>query len=132
MVADEEIVDALTKVRLWSTLESRGGLDCDLNHDPLSHGQQQLFALARAMLRHSKILLLDEATSNVDIKTDQLVQKIIREEFKNHTIITVAHRLNTIVDADAVAVMEEGKLIEYDDPRVLLEQDSAFSRLHRA
>ncbi|MCJ1377074.1 hypothetical protein MMC17_000164 [Xylographa soralifera] len=132
MVADEEIVDALTKVRLWSTLESRGGLDCDLNRDPLSHGQQQLFALARAMLRHSKLVILDEATSNVDMETDKLMQDTIREEFKKHTIIMIAHRLNTIVDADAVAVMEEGKLIEFDNPRVLLQQDSAFSRLHRA
>jgi ATP-binding cassette subfamily C (CFTR/MRP) protein 1 len=127
---DEEIINALVKVKLWPIIETRGGLECDLNEHPLSQGQQQLFSLARAMLRKSKILILDEATSNVDVDTDTLMQQVIQDEFRDHTIITVAHRLNTIMNADRVAVLEGGKLVEFGEPQDLLRQDSAFRKLH--
>ena len=130
---DTEIIAALDKVQLWTLLSSRGGLDCDLVQHPLSHGQQQLFCLARAILRghESKVLVLDEATSNIDLETDSLMQRVIREEFKAHTIISVAHRLETIMDADRVAVLDGGRLVEYDDPKTLLAREgSAFAALH--
>ncbi|KAK6064862.1 hypothetical protein SCUP234_12830 [Seiridium cupressi] len=87
----------------------------------LSHGQFQLFGLARALLLkdRSRILILDEATSNVDERTDALVQRIIREEFTAHTVITVAHRLDTIRDADIILVMEKGKVVEAGTPEQL-------------
>jgi ATP-binding cassette subfamily C (CFTR/MRP) protein 1 len=91
---DEAIIEALSKIQLWSAVESRGGLDSQMQDQPLSQGQQQLFCLARAMLRKSKIVILDEATSSVDAQTDMLMQKVIREEFNTHTIITVAHRVS--------------------------------------
>jgi ATP-binding cassette subfamily C (CFTR/MRP) protein 1 len=130
-VSDEKIIAALTKVGLWSVIEPRGGLDENMKTQPLSVGQQQLFCLARAMLRTSKILILDEATSNVDRETDQLMQRIIREEFNQHTIITVAHRLDTILDSDMVAVLDAGALVEFGNPKELLEQEnSVFKDLH--
>jgi len=128
---DAAIIAALTKVQLWSIIEPRGGLDENMKAQPLSTGQQQLFCLARAMLRSSKILILDEATSNVDHETDSLMQKIIREEFKEHTIITVAHRLDTILDSDMVAVLDAGALVEFGKPKELLAKEgSVFRSLH--
>ena len=82
-----------------------------------SVGQRQLLCLARALLRRNKFLVLDEATSNVDMQTDSFIQKVIRENFINTTVITIAHRLNTIADYDKVIVMSRGKIIELGSPR---------------
>ena len=98
--------------------------------DSLSHGQRQLFCLARAILRKSKIVVLDEVTSSVDRKTDALMQKVIREEFEGCTIVAVAHRLETILDFDRIAVLDRGRLVECDAPKKLLARESAFKRLY--
>jgi ATP-binding cassette subfamily C (CFTR/MRP) protein 1 len=97
-------------------------LEAPLKNAPLSHGQFQLFGLARALLLkdRSRILILDEATSNVDAMTDELMQRIIREEFAKHTILTIAHRLDTIRDADTILVMDKGKVVEVGTPDELL------------
>ena len=130
--SDDAIISALKKVQLWDAIQIRGGLDAQMKSQPLSQGQQQLFCLARAMLRKSKILVLDEATSNVDSETDALMQRVIREVFAQHTIITVAHRINTIFDSDMVAVLHEGKLVEFDSPGELLQRPSMFRDLNNA
>ena len=81
----------------------------------------------------STILVLDEATSNVDAKTDALMQRIIREEFSHHTILSIAHRLDTILDFDKVAVLDAGRVVEFDEPRKLLAQHSSeFRQLYNA
>ncbi|XP_044597664.1 multidrug resistance-associated protein 1 isoform X4 [Cotesia glomerata] len=95
--------------------------------DNLSVGQRQLICLARALLRKTKILILDEATAAVDLETDDLIQRTIREEFKDCTVLTIAHRLNTILDSDRVIVLDKGVITEFDKPENLLQKPtSAF------
>ncbi|CAH9132036.1 unnamed protein product [Cuscuta epithymum] len=97
-----------------------------------SIGQRQLVCLARALLQRKRILVLDEATASVDTATDNVIQKTIREETSGCTVITVAHRIPTVIDNDLVLVLDEGKILEYDSPARLLEDDSsAFSNLVR-
>ena len=82
----------------------------------LSVGQRQLMCLARALLRKTKVLILDEATAAVDLETDDLVQATIRQEFSECTVITIAHRLNTIMDTNRVMVLDQGNIAEFDSP----------------
>ena len=98
----------------------------------LSVGQRQLVCLARAILRKTKILVLDEATAAVDLETDDLIQATIREEFSDCTVLTIAHRIKTILDNDRVVVMDNGNIKEFDKPTVLLEdKESAFYRMSK-
>jgi len=108
------------------------GLDAEVSEagENFSVGQRQLLSLARALLRRSKILVLDEATAAVDVRTDALIQKTIREEFKSCTMLIIAHRLNTIIDCDRVLLLEAGRVVEYASPEELLQNDeSAFSKM---
>uniref|UniRef100_A0A8C3PGH3 Uncharacterized protein n=1 Tax=Chrysemys picta bellii TaxID=8478 RepID=A0A8C3PGH3_CHRPI len=95
----------------------------------LSVGQRQLVCLARALLRKTKILILDEATASVDMETDNLVQSTIRREFHNCTVLTIAHRLHTIMDSERVLVLGSGRIIEFDTPHNLLLQQGVFSKM---
>lgn len=128
--SDEAIINALKRVQLWDQITANGNLDSELDLECFSHGQRQLFCLARAMLKRSKIVVLDEATSSVDTKTDELMQKLIRTEFWECTIIAVAHRLDTILDFDKIAVLDAGRLVEYDSPKALLSRRSRFRTLY--
>jgi len=80
----------------------------------LISGQRQILALARALVRRSKVIILDEATASVDHDTDERIQQALRSEFKESTLITIAHRLRTIMDYDKILVLDEGKVAEYD------------------
>jgi ABC-type multidrug transport system ATPase subunit len=120
-------------VEKWES-DGLGGLDYVLGEGgaPLSAGQKQLLALARALLNPAKILVLDEATANVDVETDALIQETLRTEFSERTLVAVAHRLHTIIEADRVLVMEKGKAVEYGAPAQLLEdQQGHFTGMVR-
>ncbi|XP_050306973.1 probable multidrug resistance-associated protein lethal(2)03659 [Anthonomus grandis grandis] len=114
---DQEIWLALEKVKVKDLIPS---LDEDITNLSLSSGQKQLLSLARAVIRKNKIVVLDEATANMDEESDELVHKLIRENFSNCTVIMIAHRLSTILDCDRVMVLDKGEIVEFDDPRVLL------------
>ena len=99
----------------------------------ISVGQRQLLCIARALLRDTKILMLDEATANVDKDTDALLQSAIRKCFKDRTVLTIAHRLETILDSDRVLVLDQGSVAEFDTPAKLMESDaSIFAGMVRA
>ncbi|PYI00738.1 ABC transporter [Aspergillus sclerotiicarbonarius CBS 121057] len=137
---NDEILDALDKVHLSSLLENRGidsgytstvFLDVPMKEWPLSQGQLQLFSLARALLlrrSRGKVILLDEATSSIDLETDALVQKVLREEFRGYTVLVVAHRLETIAEADTVVVLDQGHVAEVDGVQELLQRDGSVLR----
>lgn len=93
-----------------------------------SQGQRQLVALARALVRHSKIIIMDEATASVDFETDLKIQKTIRKEMADATIITIAHRIRTIADFDRVLVMQAGEVSEFDKPYTLMRQEGSLFR----
>ncbi|KAI1293287.1 hypothetical protein EDD11_008442 [Mortierella claussenii] len=131
-----------TEQELWQVLETSdlkayvqaqdGGLDAHVSAqgENLSVGQRQLVCLSRALLAKSKVVVLDEATASVDMATDALIQKAIRIDFAHSTVITVAHRINTIIDYDRILVMHQGQVAEYDTPRNLLSNpDSVFSSM---
>ncbi|KAH7371789.1 ABC transporter-like protein [Cadophora sp. MPI-SDFR-AT-0126] len=126
VASDSAVEDALKEVGLWTFVLEAGGLDVAMEpEDLLSHGQRQLFCLARAMFRSSKVLVIDEATASVDLQTDQLMQRIISEHFKESTVIAVAHRLQTIRHYDRIAVFGNGQIVEYGEPDVLLAQEGS-------
>lgn len=82
--------------------------------------------LARVLLEKRKIVILDEANANVDFKTDRLIQEVIRTKFKNITVISIAHRVDTIIDYDRVLVLDEGRVVEFDRPSTLMNRRKLF------
>ncbi|KAL8122791.1 hypothetical protein AgCh_010969 [Apium graveolens] len=133
LYTDDDIWKALEKCQLKNLISSLPSLlDSSVTDEGenWSAGQRQLFCLGRVLLRKNKILIMDEATASIDSTTDAILQKIIREEFSNCTVITVAHRVPTVIDSDMVMVLSFGKVLEYEDPRKLMEDtNSSFAKL---
>lgn len=131
--SDERIIEVLRAVSMWDYFESRDGLDGDVEEEKLSHGQRQLFCLARAIIKPGRILIIDEATSSMDSETDELIQRVLRKEFEGRTIITIAHKLHTVLDFDRVLLLEKGRIVETGNPQELLETEtSAFRALYES
>ncbi|XP_020209881.2 ABC transporter C family member 10, partial [Cajanus cajan] len=131
--SDQEIWEVLRKCQLQEAVQDKeGGLDSSVVEEGSnwSIGQRQLFCLGRALLRRSKILVLDEATASIDNATDLILQKTIKTEFANCTVITVAHRIPTVMDCTMVLAISDGKLAEYDEPMTLMKNEkSLFGQL---
>ncbi|CAA0828201.1 ABC transporter C family member 4 [Striga hermonthica] len=130
--SDDEIWKSLERCQLKEVVAAKPGkLDSAVvdNGDNWSVGQRQLLCLGRVMLKKSRLLFLDEATASVDSHTDGVIQKIIREDFADCTIISIAHRIPTVMDCDRVLVIDAGKAKEFDRPSNLLERPSLFGAL---
>ncbi|XP_075710611.1 multidrug resistance-associated protein 1-like [Rhinoderma darwinii] len=95
----------------------------------LSVGQRQLICLARALMQKTKILVLDEATASIDMETDNLVQSTIRKAFSDCTVLTIAHRLHTVLDSERVLVLDAGRVVEFDEPQRLIQKKGVFSKM---
>ncbi|KAI8290401.1 ABC transporter [Colletotrichum sp. SAR11_57] len=129
-VPDSDVVEALDKVQLWGKVEERGGLDALIDDKFFSQGEAQLLVFARAMLRKGKVLILDEITSSLNDESSHVIDEVLRSWFQDWTIIAIAHKLESIVDFDRVAVVDAGELVEYGRPHELLDRDSAFKALY--
>ncbi|XP_040004307.1 multidrug resistance-associated protein 4-like isoform X3 [Xiphias gladius] len=130
---DEDLWNALQEVQMKAVVEELPNrLETVLTESGsnFSVGQRQLVCLARAILRKNRILIIDEATANVDPRTDSLIQQTIRDKFQECTVLTIAHRLNSIIDCDRILVLDAGRIQEYDEPFVLLQnQDGLFYQM---
>ncbi|KAJ1647430.1 hypothetical protein LPJ64_001206 [Coemansia asiatica] len=131
--SDIDIWAALDNAHLADTIHAKdGGLDFEVAQggENFSAGQRQLICLARALLRHAKVLILDEATAAIDNQTDKVIQQVIRSKFMDCTVLTIAHRLNTVMDSDMILVIDQGTVTEYDTPSNLLaKKSSMFAKL---
>ena len=126
--SDDKLLDVLGKVDL-----AKHGLDSpvDLGGTNWSVGERQLICLARAILLDSKVLLLDECSASIDPETDAILQKMIRIAFTNCTVLTIAHRLDTVIDSDYILVMDKGSCVEFGSPQELLkDKDGLFTSLY--
>ena len=131
---NDKIIEILKNIGFNYTEDDDKILDkhIEVNGNNLAVGEKQLVCIARAVLKQTKILIMDEATANIDVKTEEKIQKILNSIFKDCTILTVAHRIKTIINYDKILVLEKGKILEFDSPQNLLKnRDSYFYRLYK-
>ncbi|XP_055317503.1 probable multidrug resistance-associated protein lethal(2)03659 isoform X2 [Sitodiplosis mosellana] len=134
--SDDAIWKALDDVELKEFVSKNNGLSMPVlaHGQNFSTGQRQTLCLARAILRKNKIIILDEATANLDLRTDEMIQRTIRSKFADSTVITIAHRLNTVIDSDRVLVMDAGVAVEFDEPYklMMMKENGIFKQMVEA
>ncbi len=130
---NEQCLSALESVQLKHIVSNNpGGLDQLVaeSGSNFSAGQCQLICVARAILKQSRILMIDEATANVDRITDSLIQNVITEKFQNRTILTIAHRLNTVAKSDRIIVLHQGMIVDFDIPNNILPKHGLIQQIN--
>ena len=130
--SDDQIKNILYDVGLDDFMVDKN-LDYQIenNGNNISIGEKQLICIARALIKKSKIILMDEATANIDYKTESFLQNSINEQLKDCTVITIAHRIKTIINYDKILVLNNGEIVEYDSPQSLLEKKGLFYQLYK-
>jgi ABC-type multidrug transport system fused ATPase/permease subunit len=126
---DSEIIEVMRKIGFYYILKNHErGLEQNIveNGGNLSIGEKQLICITRAILRKSKIVIMDEATASIDFKTEEIIQNAINELLKESTIITIAHRIKTVVNSDKILVLDNGNIVEYDTPKNLLRNQKSY------
>ncbi|KAH9167753.1 hypothetical protein AeNC1_018073, partial [Aphanomyces euteiches] len=126
---DAELWDVLNKVRLTTRISSEPDKLLSIvqeNGDNYSVGERQMLCMARALLRQCRIVIMDEATAAIDHETDQNLQRVIREEFASSTVLTIAHRLDTVLDNDRILVFDQGTIVQNDTPANLIQAGSGI------
>merc|ERR1712224_185291 len=129
--SDKELWEVLKKVEMGEAIAKLPeGLNAVISEggENFSQGQRQLLCIARSLLRKPKILVMDEATASIDNETDATIQRMIRENFRDATVLTIAHRLNTIMDSDRILVLDDGRIAELDTPENLMSKESGHFR----
>ena len=129
VASDDEIIELLQQASLLSLIRrSEHGLDqhIDSRGTNLSSGEKQLIWICRAIIRNSKIIVMDEATANIDTKTENTIQTLVNNRFRDATVITIAHRLNTIINSDKILIIDDGMVAEYDSPKVLMKDKASL------
>jgi ABC-type multidrug transport system fused ATPase/permease subunit len=130
--SDEEIRNVLYDVGLDDFMEDKD-LDYQIenNGNNISIGEKQLICIARALIKKTKIILMDEATANIDYKTETFLQNSINQGLKDCTVLTIAHRIKTIINYDKILVLNNGEIVEYDSPQKLLDKKGLFYQLYK-
>ena len=130
--SDEEILAVLNDVGLDDFMEDKDlNYQIENNGNNISIGEKQLICIARALIKKTKIILMDEATANIDYKTETFLQNSINQGLKECTVITIAHRIKTIINYDKILVLNNGEIVEYDSPQNLLEKKGLFYQLYK-
>ena len=126
--SDELIEEIMKKIGFYHIIENnQSGLDQRVteNGSNLSIGEKQMICITRAILRKSKIIVMDESTASIDYQTEETILKAINEFLKNSTIITIAHRIKTIINYDKILVLDNGSIVEYDTPENLMKNKNS-------
>lgn len=132
--SDEEVRRALELCGLWESVRSRGGLLSAIEEggENFSAGEKQLINISRTLLNPRRIVLIDEATASIDFESDAMLQRVMKEQLRASTILTIAHRIETILSSDRVMVLDRGSILELDSPQRLLQNsDSLFRKLYK-